>query len=244
METATMGHNNPPEPTLLEAHTANILDLFETAQGFLDGEPIANEETAALVNKLINDALEAKRQAEAQRKKEAKPFDDGKKEVQAKWTPLTADKTGKCDLIVSTARKALQPWLLAKEAEQLAAAEKAREEAVAAQEKALAAHRAAQAKDDLAVAEQAEELRKAADIANAAANRAEKARPTAKGGARASGLVSTWSVELTDPLAFGRWLWANRQDEYIAMLETAAADFKQTRPPIPGLVYHESRDAR
>ena len=55
---ATIGDNNPPEPinTAYEAIKRDIDDLFETAQGFLDGDPIENQETADLVNKLKTEA--------------------------------------------------------------------------------------------------------------------------------------------------------------------------------------------
>src|SRR3546814_21078860 len=94
--------------------------------------------------------------AEDLRKEEAKPFDDGKKAVQAKWTPITDEKTGKYALIISVAKKALVPWLEHLEAEQRADAERQRKEADAARQAALEADRAA---TDLAAAEQAEEAR-------------------------------------------------------------------------------------
>src|SRR3546814_5757150 len=48
-------------------------------------------------------------------------FDDGKKAVQAKWTPITDEKKGKYALIIATAKKALAPWLVKLDAEQEAA---------------------------------------------------------------------------------------------------------------------------
>src|SRR3546814_3853703 len=82
--TAPIGHNNPPEPTPYEAILTDVQDLSETAQGFLDGDPINDQATADMVAKLIDEARKGQKAAEDLRKEEAKPFDDGKKAVQAK----------------------------------------------------------------------------------------------------------------------------------------------------------------
>src|SRR3546814_7558492 len=47
--TAPIGHNNPPEPTPYEAILTDVQDLSETAQGFLDGDPINDQATADMV---------------------------------------------------------------------------------------------------------------------------------------------------------------------------------------------------
>src|SRR3546814_3389938 len=98
--TAPIGHNNPPEPTPYEAILTDVQDLSETAQGFLDGDPINDQATADMVAKLIDEARKGQKAAEDLRKEEAKPFDDGKKAVQAKWTPITDEKKGKYALII------------------------------------------------------------------------------------------------------------------------------------------------
>src|SRR3546814_437106 len=112
--------------------------------------------------KRIDEARKGQKAAEDLRKEEAKPFDDGKKAVQAKWTPITDEKKGKYALIISVAKKALVPWLEHLEAEQRADAERKRKEADEARQAALEAERAA---TDLAAAEQAEEARRVADKA-------------------------------------------------------------------------------
>src|SRR3546814_2956899 len=71
-----------------------------------------------MVAKLIDEARKGQKAAEDLRKEEAKPFDDGKKAVQAKWTPITDEKKGKYALIIATAKKALAPWLVKLDAEQ------------------------------------------------------------------------------------------------------------------------------
>ena len=75
---AAIGHNMPPEPTPYEALKTHIDDLFDTAQSFLDGDPVNDAETAEMVSKLIDEARKARMAAEAQRKIEASdslPFD-------------------------------------------------------------------------------------------------------------------------------------------------------------------------
>src|SRR3546814_17904118 len=106
--TAPIGHNNPPEPTPYEAILTDVQDLSETAQGFLDGDPINDQATADMVAKLIDEARKGQKAAEDLRKAEAKPFDDGKKAVQAKWTPITAEKNGQHDPIIAETTTAPQ----------------------------------------------------------------------------------------------------------------------------------------
>src|SRR3546814_11800322 len=74
---AEIGHNSQAM-TPYEAIKLHIDDLFETAQGFLDGDPIATEAQATSVSQLLDDARQARKAAEGQRKLEAKPFDEGK----------------------------------------------------------------------------------------------------------------------------------------------------------------------
>jgi hypothetical protein len=195
---AVIGGNQPPELTPYEAIKLHIDDLMETAQGFLDGEPITTQAVADEVGKLLDEARKARTAADEQRKIEAKPFDDGKKAVQALWTPLSDEKTGKCALIAMTAKKALAPFLAAEQAKKEAIAAEARCEADRKAEEAQAAIRAAD-ETDLAARENAEALLKEAGKAEREANRAGKDRATATGGARAVSLRTVWTATLTDP---------------------------------------------
>src|SRR3546814_15013176 len=101
--TAPIGHNNPPEPTPYEAILTDVQDLSETAQGFLDGDPINDQATADMVAKLIDEARNGQKADEDLRKEEAKPFDDGKQDVHANWTPNTDEKKDQYALITSVA---------------------------------------------------------------------------------------------------------------------------------------------
>ena len=236
---APIGHNQPPEPTPFEAMQTHILDLMETAQGFLDGEPIANQETADLVGRLVDEARTAGKDADKKRAAEKKPHDDAAKAVQAKWKPLI----DKCDLVAATAKKALAPWLQKLADEQRAAAEAARKAAEEARQAALAAERAARA-DDLAAAEAVEQARKEAEQAEKLASRAEKAKAHATGGTRAIGLRSYWTAELVDPVAALKHYKAAQPDLLKAwLLEQAQKDANAGKRAIPGFVIHEDRRA-
>jgi hypothetical protein len=241
---ATIGDNNPPEPinSAYEAIKLDIDDLFETAQGFLDGDPIENQETADLVNKLIDNARKARGAAEAQRKLEAKPFDDGKAAVQALWTPLTDEKKGRCALIIDTAKRALTPWLNKLEEEKREVARKAREEADKA---AAAAREALQVSIDLEARERAEALLEEAKKAEKVATKAENSKAHAKGGeGRATGLRSRFHPEIVDPVILARHFWLTRREEVEeALLIIARKEVNAGARTIPGCNIIETRGA-
>lgn len=240
---ATIGHNNPPAPTPLEAMAAHIEDLFETAKGFLDGEPIANQETADLVGKLIDEARKAEKAGTDARKKETKPLDDAKKVIMDAWRPLVDEKTGKCALVVSTAKKALVPWLEKLEAEQRAAADAARAEADRLAKEAADAAVKVRA-DDLEANERLEEQRKTAAVAERVANRADKARPTVAGGARAIGLRTNYIAELTDAKAALVHYMQRQPDLLKAWLtDQAQRDTNAGARSIPGFTINPERKA-
>jgi len=242
---ATIGDNGPPEPIneAYEAIKLHIDDLFETAQGFLDGEPIANQETADLVNKLIDDARQARKAAEERRKLEAKPFDDGKAAVQALWTPLTDEKKGRCALIIDTAKRALTPWLNKLEEEQREKARLAREDADKA---AAAAREALQASIDLEARERAEALLEEAKKAERVATKAEKTKAHAKGGeGRATGLTSTWTAKMIDRrAALMHYISESPMRVQAFLQELAESDVRMGARAIPGFEITEERVAR
>ena len=218
---AVIGGNMPPEAPY-DAHKRHIDDLFETAQGFLDGEPIANQAQADAVGKLLSDAREARAAAEAQRKIEAKPFDDGKAAVQALWTPLTDEKKGRCALIAETCKKALAPYLQKLDDEKRAIEAAARAEADRKTAEAQAAMQAADA-TDLAAREAAEALLKDAGKAEAAAKRAANDKAMVAGGARSVSLRTVWKYEVEDRRALANHVARTRPDEFAAMMEAWVA---------------------
>jgi hypothetical protein len=234
---ATLLANAPAEPAVLFAEEVD--DLMLEARNFLDGEPIANEQQAEAVSSLLNRARRVAKDADEARKVEKKPHDDAGKAVQAKWTPIIS----KAELAQSTAKQALAPWLRQVEEKQRAEAEAARVEAERLAKIAAEAHQSAGG--NLEAAEDAERLLKAAGAAQRDAARAEKAKPLAKGGERAIGLVDKFTAEVVDPVIFGRWAWEHRRGEYCEFLtELAARECRHGARNIPGLKINHERTAR
>ncbi len=235
--TAAIGHNQPPDA--FGALKAHIDDLDLEARNHLDGEPIANAEQAKAVSKILDDARKAAKAADEARKDEKRPHDEAGKAVQAKWQPLI----GQAELAATTAKKALAPWLEAQEAAQLAEAAEAARIADEAADKARQAAEAARP-EDLASQTTVRVLQENAEAAGKAAKRAGKARPLAEGGSRAVGLRTSYTAEITDPVAFIRWAWEHRKPDVTAFLDELAATEARTGPrDIPGLKMNVQRKA-
>jgi hypothetical protein len=237
-----MGHNNPPESTPYENFKAYIDDLAFEAKNFLDGKPIETEEQAAAVSKILNDARKARTDADAQRKVEAKPFDDGKAAVQALWTPLTDEKKGRCAQIAETCKQVLAPWLKKIEDKQAAEAEAAKAEAARLAQIALDAHKASAG--NLEALEDAERLLSAAKAAAVDAAKAGKARAQVRGGGRATSLRSEWTPTLTDSVEALKHYRATKPDALKEWLtEQACKDVHAGARAIPGFTITEERKA-
>lgn len=231
---AVIGSNAPPP---LIAHISNIEDLYAEARLWLDGKPIASDADAEGVAKLLTQIREARKAADEQRKVEKKPHDDAGKAVQEAWTPLLA----KCDLAAGAAKDALTPWQIAKEAEQRAAADKARKEADDAAERAQAALRAS---TNLEAREDAEELLKAAGKADKAAKRLDNAKPQVSGGGKAIGLRTYWIAEMADRrLALAHYMTTRPDDLTAWLLDMAQKDVSAGKRDIPGINAKEDKRA-
>jgi hypothetical protein len=248
MNTAAIGHNMPPEPTPFEAVEQKIFDLYDEAKQWLDGEPVSTQGQADALNKLINLIRDAEKEADALRKEEVKPFDDGKAEVQARYAPLIADTKsvkGKTVLALAAAKEALTPWLTKVEEEKRESERKAREEAEAAQRAAQEALRAADAAD-LSAREEAERLVEQAKKAEIAARVAAKDKGQAKGGeGRATGLCTYYVPEITDAVVFARHLWQHRRPEMDGFLNEMAGKMvaQNHDQTIPGVTIHTEKRA-
>jgi hypothetical protein len=216
-----IGHNNPPKSPY-EAAKERIEELYAEAGNWLDGEPIASQEQADEIQKLMRAIQEAEKVAEAARKVEAQPFDDGKAEVQARYNPLIQKDKGMTARAVQACKSALAPWLKKLDDEQRAAAEKARKEA---EEKRLAALEAMRQRDAASLAEReaAEALVAEAKKAEAAAAKAENARPLAKGAGRAASLRTYYTATVTDYKAFARHLWTTHPETFEPFLDEIAS---------------------
>lgn len=237
------GHNRPPSP--FEEIKSKIEMLYEDAKGWLDGFTVATQGQADNLNELINMIREAEKEADALRKAEAKPFDDGKAEVQARYNPLIAKGKGKTALALETAKQALTPWLDKLDQEKRAAEAKAKNEAEEAARKAQEAFRQSDV-TDLAAREEAELLAADAKQKDIAARVAAKDKAHAKGGAgRATGLRSYYTPEITDYTAFARWVWHKRKEEMRGFLYEMAEKLVRQNPSVTadGLTVNEERRA-
>lgn len=227
----------PNEPSPFDAVRINIEDLFTQAKGFLDGEPVTSQAVADEIGALLAETRQAEKAAEDARKLEAKPFDDGKAEVQSRYNPLK-DKVA---LIKDACKAALASFLKAQDAAKREQERVAREQAEAAQAAAAEAARAA-ATDNLEAKEAAEALITQAKQAEAAARRAENDRAHVTGGARATTLRTVWRADMVDPHLAAAHYWRTNPTAFNAVLQKLAEDdVRSGKRTIPGFDVVEDR---
>lgn len=234
-----LGHNNPPPPTAYEIAREEIESLYGEAALWLDGAQVTDQATADGIAKLIKLTREARKRADDARVIENEPFDTGKAEVQARYTPLLK----KADLAMTTCKAALAPWLDAIDRAQREAAEEARRIAA---DKAAAAQAALRAADvaNLAEREAAELLVKDAKRADAQANKIERATATAATGGRAIGLRTTYQPVLTDMTAAARHYYKVERKAFEEFLiGLAEKECRAGRREIPGFTVTEKKTA-
>lgn len=235
-----IGHNNPPK-TPFEAAKERIEELYNEAGIWLDGQSITSQEQADAIQKLMRETQEAERVADEARKVEAKPFDDGKAEVQARYNPLIQKDKGKTALVSKTCKAALAVWLRKLDEIQRAAAELARKEA---EEKSAAALAAMRERDhmNLEQIEQAEALVADAKRADTIAKKAENAKPQAKGTGRAASLRTYWIATVTDYREFARHLWTQHPETFEPFLDDIASKMASAGSrELPGVSIVEDR---
>ena len=241
-----MGHNGGPALTPFEVSRDEIDALCAEARHWLDAGGVKSQGDADGVSKLLDLLRKAIKRADERRVAEAKPHDDAKAEIQARYGALIQDNKsgkGRAVLAVEVCKAALTPWLERQEAEKRAAAEAARREA---DEQARQAALALQLSkpSDIEEREHAEDLAQDARKAEAAAGRAENDRAAARGGSRAVTLRTTYRAEVTDETAFARWAWANcRADLSAALAAIASRQVAAGIRAIPGVAIHEERKA-
>ena len=225
---APMGHNNPPTP--FDDAARAVDEVWTEATHWLDGAAVQSQAEADAVAKLLDLARKAKKQADESRKADAKPFDDGKAAVQARYKPLL----DRCDLIAGAAKKAVAPFLAAQEAAKREAERKAREKVEEAMRIAQAEFAAAKTVEERARAEEAAAAAKQADIE---ARVAAKDRGQAKGGARAVTLRTVKRAEVRDLQALMRWVWNNDRSALAGWADGyAAAALRAGQTEMDGVV--------
>jgi len=238
---AVIGGNAPPVKTPYEEAKERIEELYAEARGWLDGDPVASQEQADAIQKLMRLIQEAEKKADKCRTAEAKPFDDGKAEVQARYNPLIQKDKGKTSLAVNACKEALAPWLQNLAKEQEAAAKEARRKA---EELQAAAQEAIRKRDaaNLEQREAAESLVADAARADAQAKKAEAAKPQAKGAGRAASLRTHYTASVTNYTDFIRFVWKNHPDDMQIMLDELARKYVAAgRHVMPGVTVHEGK---
>lgn len=234
-----IGHNQPPK-TPFETAVDSISTLHTEATNWLDGDAIENQGQADAVSVLLDDARKAKKAADASRKTENKPFDDGKKEVQGRYNPLLK----RCDTIADACKKVLAPFLAKIDEEKRKVAEQARKDADEALAKAQEKHAAA-GTTDFAAREEAERYIDDAKAALAFAAHAAKDKGAAKGGTRAVTLRSVYIPSITDLTAAARHYWTTDIDALESLiLDLVRRDVRDGKHDIPGVTITEERVAQ
>jgi hypothetical protein len=236
MFTAPIGHNASP---FIQARDT-VADLMLEAQQALDGTTAADQDTADYFAGLLDMARKAEKAAEEARKIEAKPFDDGKAEVQARYKPLVAD----AQRVQTACKAALLDWQRKEQARKDAEARAAREAAEKAAREAAEAHRAANAAS-LAAQEEAERKMAEAEQLARAAKQAENAGVGAKGvyAARRTTLVTRRiPVALDDGKAALQWAMRQLRQELTDWLLLQAK--RHTAGDVPGVRYETVEDVR
>lgn len=239
-EVAGMGHNNPPEPTPLEAARETISLLDMEASAWFDGAPIENQRQADDVARLIDAARKARQQFDNQRKAEKKPHDDAAKAVDATWKPVIAD----AERIVEIGKAAQTPWLIKQDEEKRATEALMRAEAARA---AAEARRLAEEADGSLAAAKArdaaiEEAKRAESVAHQAST--DKAGAKGAGMTRAVTLRTTWRAEVQDRRALLNHIAKASPDDLTVFVEEwAAKAVRGGARDLPGVRVYEERAA-
>ena len=206
--TATIGHNNPPDP-IDQINGQHEADRIE-AENWLDGTAVENEAQMHSVDALRKAARDWRMALEAGQKSEAAPLHDAWKAALARWKPSIEDaqriEKGLVALVDAFKRRLA--------AEKTEAERKARAEADAARRAAEEAARQASASD-------IEAQREAARL-QAEAEAKQKAAAAASRANDVKGLRSVTRYEITDHRALLNWIAKNDRDAITAFIEEYA----------------------
>lgn len=239
-EAPPIGHNNPPEPTPLEAARETISLLDVEASAWFDGDPIKDERQAEDVARLLDAARKAEKQFDAHRKAEKQPHDDAAKAVDAAWRPVITD----AKRIVEIAKAAQTEWLIKLDEEKRAREEAARK---LAEQKAAEARKLAEQNDGSLTAAKARDAAiEEAKRADAAAVRAAHDKANAKGAgmARAVSLRTIWRLEVQERRALLNHIAKSAPADLSEFVEDwAAKAVRRGARDLPGVRIYEERCA-
>jgi DNA repair exonuclease SbcCD ATPase subunit len=229
-------NGGPPLDDDFAAIEKEILDLYDEAKNWADGEPIANQEVADAITTLYEALHDAGKRADELRTARKKPLDEQIKAIQDQFNPLVQPKKGKVALGKDALGALLTTWRTAQQRE---AAQKAAEAAAQAAEKeaeAVAAMRASSG--DLEAREVAEALLEEAKYAQKFAKRADKAANTG------TGLRTVWITEVVDEGAALDWAYGQAPGEFMALAKSMAeARVRAGVRELPGFLIKEGKVA-
>ncbi|MBC2887263.1 hypothetical protein H7Q97_17930 [Ochrobactrum sp. CM-21-5] len=237
---APIGHNRPPL-SAYETVKQEIEDLFDEAKHFADGDPIDSQELADAITKLHDSLHEAGKRADEARKDEAKPHDDAKAEIQARYNLLIGNTktTGKGKVVLGkeTLQTLLTPWRTRVAAEKEAAAKAAREEADRIAREAQEAMRASAG--NLEEREKAEELLAVAKKADRWAKREDRSATTG------TGLRTIWHCTLENEGKALDWAYGLAPDRFKELVQSMAEEtVRAGMRQVPGFKVWDERVAR
>lgn len=225
---ATMGHNNPPDP--VADAWAPFADQIEIANNTLTGASVENEAQMKAIDDLTKDIKAARKAVEAAEEAVAKPLYDQWKAAKAEFKPTLDD----LDRIVK-GLVAMVGDFKKKLAAQKAERERiAREEADRARQAAIDAAASADATD----IEAQREISATRDLADAAQR---DARAAAKDGVK--GMRSVTRHEVTDDKALLNWIARNRRDDLTAFIHEWARRNHTTVQSADGLRVWQEKEA-
>jgi hypothetical protein len=146
-----IGHNNPPEPTVLErAEQAGV-----TISNFLNETPIINEQSLIEAKRLVDQTRGAMAELEAERNDLVRPLNEEVDTINSRYKALhntNEKKPGILDRLLAEIKARLTAYGVAEEARRIQAAEAAAREAEKAEAAAREAERIEQqAKMDAAI---------------------------------------------------------------------------------------------
>lgn len=267
---AVIGGNMPPEEIDQPAQTAPITgreaveihvgDLLTEASNWADGVPLASQEQADQVAKLVRLLQQAGKQVDATATEEKRPHNEAIAEIGAWQNGYTAEKLkktpdGKITVALAALGRLSTGWLVKLDNERKAREAEAAKAAAEAAAAALAAKQEAETTTDIAVVEDAQDkmaeamnlIKQAQGIGKA------KVRTGGGEGFRAQTLRSYWSAVPTgEKTAWMDALKALLSDEAFTsdlreLIQRHANVRAQTEAgrarPLPGFTWNEDRRA-
>lgn len=235
-----IGHNNPPEPTAIEAARETLSDLELEATNWFDGAEVETQAQADEVSRIIDAGRKAEKTFKADHKVEKQPHLDAGRAVDAAWKPLIEG----ADRVVTIGKAALTPFLMAQERAKREAEAEARR--IADQAAAEARRLAEAATTTFAGAIERDDAIERANAAQAQADAAARQKAGAKGVGvtRTVSLRTSWHAQVNDHRALLNYVARTAPAELSAWLEQWAATAVRTGArTLPGVEIYEQKAA-